>query len=270
MTDELFIRKMRDVASRSEYDTSVTPFLTPAEQCEAFDSLPEYRSKLFFWGASRGAERRSAFFLPDWLADAHETGGSLVSPERESLFLSLCESGGIVPSEHVTSLSVTGSGFVKLGHRDWLGAALNLGIERSALGDIAVTSDKSCVIACTARIAPLLSDELVRVARDTVKTELFADSDFTTVREFEKSDITVSSMRFDCIVKALCRVSREEAQRLVSSGLCTLEWRECTEVSRTVAEGEAVSVRGFGKFMIDKITGSTKKDRIRLSVKKYV
>lgn len=170
----------------------------------------------------------------------------------------------------MTSLSVTGSGFVKLGHRDWLGAALNLGIERSALGDIAVTSDKSCVIACTARIAPLLSDELVRVARDTVKTELFADSDFTTVREFEKSDITVSSMRFDCIVKALCRVSREEAQRLVSSGLCTLEWRECTEVSRTVAEGEAVSVRGFGKFMIDKITGSTKKDRIRLSVKKYV
>ena len=95
---------------------------------------------------------------------------------------------------------------------------------RAALGDIAVTSDKSCVIACTARIAPLLSDELVRVARDTVKTELFADSDFTTVREFEKSDITVSSMRFDCIVKALCRVSREEAQRLVSSGLCTLEW----------------------------------------------
>ena len=132
MTDELFIRKMRDVASRSEYDTSVTPFLTPAEQCEAFDSLPEHRSKLFFWGAFRGAERRSAFFLPDWLADAHETGGSLFSPERESLFLSLCESGGIVPSEHVTSLSVTGSGFVKLGHRDWLGAALNLGIERCA------------------------------------------------------------------------------------------------------------------------------------------
>ena len=95
MTDELFIRKMRDVASRSEYDTSVTPFLTPAEQCEAFDSLPEYRSKLFFWGAFRGAERRSAFFLPDWLADAHETGESLFSPERESLFLSLCESGGI-------------------------------------------------------------------------------------------------------------------------------------------------------------------------------
>lgn len=107
MTDELFIRKMRDVASRSEYDTSVTPFLTPAEQCEAFDSLPEYRSKLFFWGAFRGAERRSAFFLPDWLADAHETGESLFSPERESLFLSLCESGGIVPAEHVTSLSVT-------------------------------------------------------------------------------------------------------------------------------------------------------------------
>ena len=120
MTDELFIRKMRDVASRSEYGTAVTPFLTPAEQCEAFDSLPEYRSKLFFWGAFRGAERRSAFFLPDWLADAHETGESLFSPERESLFLSLCESGGIVPSEHVTSLSVTGSGFVKLGHRDWL------------------------------------------------------------------------------------------------------------------------------------------------------
>ena len=105
MTDELFIRKMRDAASRSEYGTAVTPFLTPAEQCEAFDSLPEYRSKLFFWGAFRGAERRSAFFLPDWLADAHETGGSLFSPERESLFLSLCESGGIVPAEHVTSLS---------------------------------------------------------------------------------------------------------------------------------------------------------------------
>lgn len=68
MTDELFIRKMRDAASRSEYGTAVTPFLTPAEQCEAFDCLPEYSSKLFFWGAFRGAERRSAFFLPDWLA----------------------------------------------------------------------------------------------------------------------------------------------------------------------------------------------------------
>lgn len=97
MTDELFIRKMRDVASRSEYDTSVTPFLTPAEQCEAFDSLPEYRSKLFFWGAFRGAERRSAFFLPDWLADAHETGESLFSPSANRFFFRSANRAGSFP-----------------------------------------------------------------------------------------------------------------------------------------------------------------------------
>lgn len=97
MTDELFIRKMRDVASRSEYDTSVTPFLTPAEQCEAFDSLPEYRSKLFFWGAFRGASAEALSFSPIGLPTLMKQEEACFRPSANRFFFRSANRAGSFP-----------------------------------------------------------------------------------------------------------------------------------------------------------------------------
>ena len=59
-----------DLFARSEYDVAATSFLSPAEQREIFDALPNARARLVFWGGALGCERRCAFFVPEWALDA--------------------------------------------------------------------------------------------------------------------------------------------------------------------------------------------------------
>lgn len=56
------------------------------------------------------------------------------------------------------------------------------------------------------------------------------------------------SLRLDCAVKALCSLSREEAQRTVCAGLCELNYKVTDDVSRPVAPGDIISVRGYGQI----------------------
>ena len=55
----------------------------------------------------------------------------------------------------------------KLTHRDFLGALLNLGIERSCLGDIVITDNEGYLF-CKENIAEYLASELFRVRRTEV------------------------------------------------------------------------------------------------------
>jgi RNA-binding protein YlmH len=57
---------------------------------------------------------------------------------------------------------------------------------------------------------------------------------------------------------------------MVRSGLVELEYRQTDNVSAEVKEGMILSVRGFGKYVIGPVSGTTKSGRIRISCKKYI
>lgn len=66
------------------------------------------------------------------------------------------------------------------------------------------------------------------------------------------------------------RLARGKAAALVESGKVQVNWRECTKPDHLLAEGDTVSARGFGKFELTEVGGTTKKGRISIVVKRFI
>jgi RNA-binding protein YlmH len=80
----------------------------------------------------------------------------------------------------------------------------------------------------------------------------------------------VASSRLDCVVAAVCSLSRERARAVVESGLVELDF-ECEErADRAINPPCVISVRGFGRFKINSVSDKTKKGRYRLLAQKYL
>jgi len=281
MKDDYFIEHTGELIARSEYSVTSTNFLTPAEQKAVFDSFPNYRSKTVFWGGTFSAERRCAFFIPDWLMDTARAENESLPSEGEMYQTEPFDESrekyaeALISDEDFASvihpIHIDGSGFTSLSHRDYLGALMNLGIERETVGDI-VLSDNGATVFCLSNTASLILSELNKIGRDGVKVRRISISEALSVRserKFEERFCVISSLRLDCVVKECASVSREDAKRLISSGLVEHNYTVASEASAEVCEGDIVSVRGFGKFRFASVEGETRRERIRVKIQKY-
>ena len=156
----------------------------------------------------------------------------------------------------------------KLTHRDILGAVMNLGVERSCLGDI-VLRDNVAYLFALERIAPYLCDSLTRVKHTSVSCGITDAPPEGELFRTEPVSLNVSSLRADCVVAALYRLSRGNAEKLFEAQKVFLNGRLCAG-SAQLKEGEIVSVRGLGRFVFNGTTGSTKKGRHVIAVSRYV
>ena len=106
MDNSEFFKRIDDLADRAQRRGVLTKtgFLTPAEGY----ALRQYHpgSDLVLFGGQEGCERQVAFFLPEYMG-----------PEAFD------------PAEHICAVRIEAH-FGTPGHRDYLGAALGLGIRR--------------------------------------------------------------------------------------------------------------------------------------------
>jgi RNA-binding protein YlmH len=77
-------------------------------------------------------------------------------------------------------------------------------------------------------------------------------------------------MRLDCIIAAATGISREKAASLIRCEKAEVNHLPVTSVSSEVKEGDILSVRGWGRFVLSGINGETKKHRIHIILKKYI
>lgn len=242
------------------------PFLTMRQRRRAERLLDArgMRENVWFWGGHPTAERACLFLLPDYLVailpeDADEREAALPDYLADEL------------QDAVVALSMQGSGFRNLSHRDYLGAVLGLGIERDALGDIAVQNEHSAILFCPRTLAGFLSGELTKVGSDTVRCrECQIDESFTDGKKYRPISDTVASARLDCVVAALCNLSREAAQSAVRSGLVEVDFEPEERVDTVLEPPITVSVRGHGRFILRSFDGETKKGRLRLRADQLV
>lgn len=257
--DELtLLARARDLLARAERgEICCTAFLTPREQRLLERGMPAARSCMLCEGGYPNAERKRVFFLPEYIT-------CLEGELRDEL---LAESRG----EALCAVSLKGSGYQTLSHRDYLGAVLNLGIERDAIGDICVLSPGEAVLFCDRLMASFLAEHLTRVARDAVKVQtVLLPPDFEGGHSFAPMSDTVVSPRADAVVAALCNLSRERAQALFAQGAVELDYEPLEKYDREVSEGATLTVRGHGKFVIRALSDQTKKGRIRLLADRYI
>ena len=258
-----------ELAERSrDSQTRVSSFLNIREQKLISAALSSDGSLCFtFYGGFKDAERRMLVCFPEYVMYSMllEPGCADCS---DKAVLDLCRESC---SDHIVLLNISCSSFVKLTHRDYMGAILSLGIERNAVGDIVPVSEHDAYVFVSAKMADFITDNLTSVGRTPVKV-IRCDAN-TAIHlhhnTIEKQAVT-TSLRFDCVVSAITGISRDKSKTLINQGLAELNYYSKASPDDTVCEGDIISVRGPGKYKIAATSATTSKGKSRITVCKYV
>jgi RNA-binding protein YlmH len=157
----------------------------------------------------------------------------------------------------------------KLTHRDFLGALLNLGIERSTIGDIVISDNVGYVFALD-NMAEFIKNELSRVKRTDVKAEIIDTLPDVELYKTEQKRIQLSGERLDAVIAKVYSLSREDAQNLFKKRLVYANGKLCESVSYTPKEGDKISVRGHGRFIYLGFDSLSRKGKLNAIVEVYV
>lgn len=156
-----------------------------------------------------------------------------------------------------------------LTHRDFLGALMNLGIERDVLGDIIVKENIGYVF-CEDAMASFLQEHLGKVKHTSVLCEITKECPAGTKPDVRETELVVSSNRCDAVIAKVFQLSRSQSIELFRTKKVFVGGRQYENNSGVLKQGDIVSVRGYGKFIFNGFLKETKKGRIRIGIKQYV
>lgn len=155
-----------------------------------------------------------------------------------------------------------------LTHRDFLGAVMNLGIERNTIGDIFVQG-KSAFLYCHNKMTEYLLDELDKIKHTHVKCRVINDVGELPVSEPVPKEVLVASCRIDGVLAKVYNISRTGSLELFRSGRVFVNGKLMENNSYVLKAGDSVTARGFGKFIFKEEVYKTKKDKLRILIEKY-
>lgn len=153
-------------------------------------------------------------------------------------------------------------------HRDFLGAIMNLGIEREVVGDISIRG-KCAYIFCTEKMASYIAENLVQVKHTSMRCKVLGETPEVLKPVLEPKEITAASERIDAVIGKLCNLSRSQSVLAFREKKVFVNGRQCENNSYFLKPGDMVSLRGFGKFVYEGIKYETKKGKLCMEVSIY-
>ena len=159
------------------------------------------------------------------------------------------------------------SKFQQLTHSKILGTVLNrLGIDRKLFGDILVTEEKAQIIV-DQRFITLFQDGIQKISKLPVSLVERPFSDrIESKDEYQEKEVLVSSLRLDAFLSSILKLSRSQAAALVEKKLVQVNYHIVEKSDYQVKIGDLISVRRFGRIVLLKENGQTKKDKKKLTV----
>lgn len=254
----LFVKRIQELWDTAQRRDCVTfsDFLNLNEQNILHQTLQKFSwIKGETFGGYEGAERQIAAFIPDalYITGEWENDVGLISYPISCI--------RIVPRNAKFADQLT--------HRDILGALMNLGIERSKTGDIAVCGKESYLF-CSPHLAQLICRELIRIRHTSVACTLCDLTEFSYHPRTEMIRGSAASIRLDAVMAIAFQSSRSSLLSLVSDGCVFINGRVITTNAYALKEQDIVSVRGYGRFRYIGEIGATKKGRHMIELEKYI
>ncbi len=250
--EEQLLRKRLAELANVAYHRGIcmfTDFLNLNEQNVFFTMKNELpRIKYFTYGGFNDAERKILCFC----------GNDQIEEQEEIDFP--ISSIKIVPANQKFCDSFT--------HRDFLGAVLNLGIDRSKIGDILIDDNEGYLFAHTS-ISNYIVDQLTRVKHTNVSCSMLPQQDFNYQPSYKEIVGTVASVRLDSILSVAFHTSRSSLTGLIEGGKVFIGGKQILSNSYPLKENDVVSVRGLGKFRYAGTSYQTKKGRYSVKVLLY-
>lgn len=153
----------------------------------------------------------------------------------------------------------------KLTHRDYLGAIMNLGIEREKFGDI-LLGEFDAYLFLKTECKDLVLNDLKKVKDNNVKVKENNLNECPYSINLIEKNINVSSLRIDSLVAEVFNISRSKAQELVENGFVFIDMKTIMNNSYIVKENERIAVKSKGKFIFKNVVKRTRKDRFLVLV----
>ncbi|MEF9953233.1 MAG: YlmH/Sll1252 family protein [Clostridium sp.] len=159
--------------------------------------------------------------------------------------------------------------FEKIGHRDYLGSILGLGIKREKIGDI-IVSETGATLLVHEDVAPYIEFNLnkVRNAGVKVKEIKLCELDAKAVN-LKEEKVNITSLRLDAVIASAYNISRSKAAGLVKGSEVKVNSVVIVDVSKLLKDADVLTVRGYGKAKIGQVIATTKKERLILTIFKY-
>lgn len=156
----------------------------------------------------------------------------------------------------------------QLSHRDFLGALMNLGIERSILGDLLV-KEKEAFLFCNQNMAEYICTNLDKVKHTSVRCRLVENPAELPKQEPSMEQIQVPSLRIDACIAKVYRLSRTQVVEFFRADKVFVDGRLCENNSRNMKAGEVINLRGYGKFIFTGEMHETRKGKLSIEVGVY-
>lgn len=159
------------------------------------------------------------------------------------------------------------SKFQQLTHSKILGTVLNrLGIDRKLFGDILVTEQKAQIIV-DQRFTTLFQDGIQKISKLPVSLVERSFSDIIKSKDgYQEREVLVSSLRLDSFLSSILKLSRSQTSAMVEKKLVQVNYHIVEKSDYPVKIGDLISVRRFGRIILLKENGQTKKDKKKLTV----
>lgn len=241
-----------------------------------------HREMARFADLIRGAERGrravfSEFLTPDAQArlialarrEGLETGLFGGGEDAERAVVGIWQEGCEPDCSPIRIVRITWDGrYAAPQHRDVPGACLGLGLERETLGDIRLEGSSAYVAALPA-IAGYLEQHLDSVGSASVRSSEYG-GEMPAAEQGARAVVNVPSLRLDAVLAQTLRLARAKAQTLIRGGAVNRNWAEETRPDVELAEGDVISVRGYGRVKVHAVQGESRKGRLFIEVETFL
>ena len=242
-----YFNALLEKASSQECEL-ITPFADPRQQEIALQLSRSFPAcGIVFSGGYSGAERARMLIFPRTRV-----------PREEQYVTPLLISGSFPPG--------------MLSHRDFLGAILGLGIKREMVGDI-ICRDTETLVFLLPEMAVFVEQQLQQIGRYSVNgtiPEEIPPSLIGGQNRVKEIRGTVASLRLDAVAGLGFGLSRSRITPLVRGEQVKLNHQAISQPSRSVKEGDLISLTGRGRVEVVEVLGETRKGRISLKLRRLI
>lgn len=247
--EEILLQKRLTELSRVAYHRGIVTFsdFLNLNELNILHTTPkdQWMTRYETFGGYGFSERQMAAFLPDALYYEYQYPIQAIQ---------------ITPSSRKFA--------EELSHRDYLGAVMNLGIERSKIGDI-LTQDGSAILFVNEDLASYITEQLTRVKHTVVNAAPVFDFREDYQPDYETIKGSVASIRLDTVLSLVFPLSRSKLTSYIEAGRVFVNGKLISSNGYRLKEGDIISVRKMGRILYDGILSETKKGRYMITVRKF-
>ncbi len=254
--EETLLQKRLIELSRTAYNRGIVMFsdFLNLNELNILHTTPKhlFQSQYVTYGGYDLSERQMVAFLPDALYAFSDSEAPIQYPIR------------------VLEIAPVNKRFCEeLSHRDYLGAFMNLGIERCKLGDIMVDGNRALLLV-KEELSDYIRENLTRIRHTSVMACISQDFPEDYEPKYEELKGTAASIRLDTVLSNAFPMSRSKITAYIEGAKVFVNGKLITSNGYRLKEGDMISVRKMGRIRYGGVLSETKKGRYLITLRKYI